>query len=381
MKNLRHDVNFARPMQRIDVRRLHSFFIFVFAIFLLSGCKNPNSANSHAALPGVNIPGVRRSMDDIRPQATFPVEGKPDWMVVTDDAVWVASANVNHVVLLDPATNLPGAIVTIAEPCSGLAAGFGSIWVPSCGAHNLVRFDSQTGKIQAEIPASPAESEGGIAVGAGSVWMATDKKGVLARIDPETNRVIAEIVVPSGSYAPTFADGAIWITSTDHNLLTRVDTQTNQVITSISVGPKPRFLTVGAGSVWTLNQGDGTISRVDTRTSAVTATIAAGIPGAGGEIAFGEDSVWATMMQVPITRIDPQKNAVARQWFGKGGDSIRVGHGSVWLTDLFHGVVWRIDADQLKRGVPRWIIGIILAVVFVAYALLFWRRRMKSAVR
>jgi virginiamycin B lyase len=138
---------------------------------------------------------------------------------------------------------------------------------------------------------------------------------------------------------------------------------------------------VGAGSVWTLNQGDGTISRVDTKTNTLTATIAAGIPGAGGEIAFGEGFVWATVRQVPITRSDPEKNAVVRQWFGNGGDSIRVGHGSVWLTDLFHGVVWRIDADQLKRGVPRWIIGAILAVVFLAYSLLFWRRRIRRAVR
>jgi hypothetical protein len=55
-------------------------------------------------------------MEEIRPQATFAVEGRPDWMVVTDDAVWVASANVNHVVRLDAATNRPGTIVTVAEP-------------------------------------------------------------------------------------------------------------------------------------------------------------------------------------------------------------------------------------------------------------------------
>jgi len=87
------------------------------------------------------------------------------------------------------------------------------------------------------------------------------------------------------------------------------------------------FLTVGAGSVWTLNQGDGTISRVDMKTNRLVATIAAGIPGTGGEIAFGEGSVWATVFEVPMTRIDPASNAVAQQWVGPGGDSIRLGHG------------------------------------------------------
>jgi virginiamycin B lyase len=357
----------------------HCFYFLVIAIFLLSGCGKGNPTNSHAAPPGVNIPGVRRSMADIRPQATFTVEGRPDWMVVTDDAVWVASSDVNHVVRLDPVTNRPDMIVTVAEPCSGLAYGFGSVWVPSCGAHNLVRFDSHTGKIQAEIPATPANSEGGITVGDGSVWMAIDKKGVLARIDPQTNQVIARIAIPSGSYAPAFADGAIWITSTEHNLLTRVDAQSNEVVLSIPVGPKPRFLTMGAGSVWTLNQGDGTISRVDTKTNTLVASIPVGIPGAGGEIAFGEGSVWATVIQIPISRIDPVNNSVVQQWFGKGGDSIRVGHGSVWLTDLTHGTVWRLNPDQLGRGIPLWVFVAIISFVFAVYALLFLRRRLKRA--
>jgi virginiamycin B lyase len=285
-------------------------------------------------------------MVDVHAQATFAVEGEPDWMVVTDDAVWVASSNVNHVVRLDAATNRAGIVLDIKKPCSGLAAGFGSLWVPSCRAHSLVRVDLSTGKIQAEIPLGPADSEGGITVGAGSVWMATDKRGVLARVDPKTNKLQAEITIPSGSYAPAFADGAVWVTSTEHNLLIQVDPQTNKVAAAIPIGPQPRFLTVGAGSVWTLNQGDGTISRVDTKTSKLVATIAAGIPGTGGEIAFGEGAVWATVFQIPMTRIDPATNTVTQQWAGAGGDSIRVGHGSIWLTDYAHSVVWRLSPKQ-----------------------------------
>jgi virginiamycin B lyase len=286
-------------------------------------------------------------MTELHPQASFAVEGDPDWMTVTEDAVWVTSSRVNHVVRLDANTNQPGVIVAVNEPCSGLAAGFGSVWAPSCGAHKLVRIDSRSGKIQAAVPVGPADSEGGIAVGAGSVWMTTDKKGLLARVDPETNKVVAKIAIPSGSYATAFADGAVWITSTDHNLLTRVDPQSNRVTASIPIGPQPRFLTVGAGSVWTLNQGDGTISRVDTKSNQLVATIQVGIPGTGGEIAFGEGSAWTTVLQIPISRIDPATNTVIKQWAGAGGDSIRIGHGSVWLTDLAHGKVWRLDLKQL----------------------------------
>ena len=70
-------------------------------------------------------------------------------------------------------------------------------------------------------------------------------------------------------------------------------------------------------------------------------------PAAGGEIAYGEGSVWATLLGFPITRIDPATNKVVQQWTGKGGDSIRVGFGSVWLTELDAGVVWRLDPAEL----------------------------------
>ena len=345
-------IHHPRSQKKAAMKTFHHLFCcyYLFASLLavlIYGTTEAQSPTPDPPRPGVSTPGVRRAMADVHPLATFEVEGSPDWMVISDDAVWVTSASANHVVRLDAKTNRPTTIVTVSKPCSGLAAGFGSIWIPSCGSQQLVRVDPQTGKTQAEIPVSPADSEGGIAVGAGSVWMASDKKGVLSRIDPQTNRVAAQITIPSGSFAPAFADGAVWITSTEHNLLTRVDPQSNKATTSIPIGPQPRFLTVGAGSVWTLNQGDGTISRVDTKSNKLVATIEVGIPGTGGEIAFGDGSVWATVFQIPMSRIDPATNAVVRQWTGLGGDSIRVGHGSVWLTDLAHGKVWRLDPKQL----------------------------------
>ena len=334
-------------MKVIAMRFLRDTLFALLMAELTSGAVLAQSgAQADPPRRGVSTPGVRRDMADLHPLATFAVEGSPDWMVVTDDAVWVTSSSVNHVVRLDAKTNQPTTIVTVRQPCSGLAVGFGSLWVPSCGSHSLVRMDPATGRVQAELPIGPADSEGGITIGAGSVWMARDKKGILARIDPQANRVAAEITVPSGSFAPAFADGALWITSTEHNLLTRVDPQSNQAVTSIPVGPQPRFITTGAGSVWTLNQGDGTISRVDTKSNKLIATIEAGIPGTGGEIAFGEGSVWATVFQIPLTRIDPATNSVVQQWWGKGGDSIRLGHGSIWLTDLAHAKVWRLDPKQ-----------------------------------
>jgi virginiamycin B lyase len=294
---------------------------------------------------GVASAGVQRPIEALPKAATFTVEGQPDWMAMTADAVWVSSADVNHVTRLDARTNTVATVVTVKSPCSGLVADHGTLWIPSCGDHSLVKVNAETGAVQATLPMGPADSEGGIAAGVGSIWIVT-ADGELTRIDTATNRVTVKIRIPTGSFNPLFANGSVWVSSNTGNALVRVDPATNTVVSSTPIGPRPRFLTAGAGSIWVLNQGDGSVSRVDATTGMLLATIPAGIPGHGGEIAFGAGSVWVTVIEFPLTQIDPASNKVVAQWRGAGGDSVRFGHGSVWLTDLLGGKIWRIDVPK-----------------------------------
>ena len=297
--------------------------------------------------PGVSTPGVKREMTTITPQAVFTTGGTPDWQVVTDDAVWVSNGPTNTLHRMDVKTNqLAEPIAVGKRPCSGLAAGFGSIWVPNCADKTVSRVDMKTNAVVATVAAPPAESEAGIATSEDAVWLVTDATGKLSRIDPKTNAVVATVDVPAGSASVIYGDGAIWVTTPKTNMLTRVDPKSNKVTDSIETGPGPRFATFGGGAVWTLNQGDGTVSRVDVKTRKVVANIELGVPGTGGEIAYGLGHVWATVFQIPITEIDPATNTVVRQWTGPGGDSIRVAHGSVWLSNLREHNVWRIDPSK-----------------------------------
>ena len=297
--------------------------------------------------PGVKAPGVQRDMSTLTPLAVFPVEGVPDWQVVTEDAVWVSNGPKNSLHRLDPKSNTVVAAIDVGKkPCSGLAAGFGSIWVPNCVDKTVSRVDIATNKVVATIPVGPAESEGGIAASSDAIWLPSDKTGVLSRIDPKTNEVVASIKIAAGSPSAVYGDGAIWVSSTEESVVTRVDAKTNEVTDKIPVGPKPRFLTFGGGSVWTLNQGDGTVTRIDTKKRKSVATIEVGVPGTGGEIAYGEGYIWLTVFQIPLTQIDPKTNTVVKQWVGPGGDAVRVGHGSVWLSNLRQQNLWRIDPKQ-----------------------------------
>ena len=234
--------------------------------------------------------------------------------MVTDDAVWVAATNPYALRRIDPATNKIVATVPLSgEACSGLAFGFGSIWAWICGVKpGLARIDVAKNAASALLPISPAGEEGGIAASADSVWMVTDKAGTLTRIDPLTNYVRQRIVIPPSSYNPIFSDGIVRVNSVESNVLTAVDAESGKTLESIHVGPKPRFLTSGSDSVWTLNQGDGSISRVDEKSRRVSVTLQAGIPGSGGDITFGTGSVWASVFDIPVTRIDAKTNRVVK---------------------------------------------------------------------
>lgn len=299
-------------------------------------------------LPGVKE--VQKPMDAVKPEAVFPVPGVPDWTIATPDAVWVSNKPKGTVSRLDAKTNTVSATVEVGkQPCSGIAYGFGSIWAPLCGDKALARVDAKSGKLLATIPVGPADTEGGITCSKDAVWLATGAGDKVARIDPKTNKLVAEVPVAAGSFTTDFGEGAVWVTQSKGNLLTRIDPKSNKVTDTIEVGPNPRFLTVGEGFVWTLNQGDGTVTKVDPKTRKPVATIQVGVPGPGGEISAGGGSVWLTVFQIPISRIDAKTNQVVSQFAGPGGDAILFAHGSIWLSNLREQNLWRLDPAKLVK--------------------------------
>lgn len=320
----------------------------VILIVLLFGVSCSMAESKFPKRTGVADLSVRIPIQKLVPEAIFQVPGHPDWLAI-DEHAWVSSAPSNLVARMDPKSDKVAALIAVGkEPGNGLAIGFGSVWVPNCGDSTLTRIDVKTGVVTTTFPMTFASSEGGIAVGAGSVWVLTDDRSTLARLDPTNNTIVAEIRVPKGSYAVAFGENGVFVTSSKENVLTRIDPKNHRIVETTKVGPSPRFLAVGEGAVWTLNQGDGSISKVDLKSNKVVATINAGIPGEGGEIAVGEGSVWATSFEYPITRIDPLQNKVVQQFFGPGGDAIRVGQGSVWLSNLREGNVWRMDPRRIE---------------------------------
>jgi streptogramin lyase len=293
-----------------------------------------------------------RPIGELVPQAILHLGKTADWVVVTPDAVWVGSTGPNAVHRIDPVHNKIAATVRLAgEPCAGMTAGFDSLWIPLCGKpQTLARVDLKSNALTAVYPVGPAAAEGGIAASTDSVWLVLDSDGKLARIDPRSGAVRQVVRVPPGSFNPLYRDGLVWVTRAEGAEITSVDATEGKVVASIRTGPGPRFLAGGDGKVWTLNQGDGSLTRIDTRDAGSTRTIALGTPGHGGDIALGGGMVWTTMPKIPLTAVDAATGAVICQWTGPGGDSLSIGHGSIWLTDYNAGTISRIDlSDALAR--------------------------------
>ncbi|MCK1481211.1 hypothetical protein IVB25_00105 [Bradyrhizobium sp. 193] len=290
-----------------------------------------------------NVAAVQRPIAKLPIAAKINIPGSPDWVAIGADAVWISNADTNSLARIDPAINAVAKTIPVGRrPCSGLAVGFGAVWSPSCTDRRLDRVSEQAAALELHIPTTVGDSEGGIAAGEGAVWMVADRHGSLHRIDPALNKIAGSVKLAEGSFVPVVGAGAVWVSSTERNLVSRVDPGALNVVVEISVGPGPRFMACTTTDVWVLNQGDGTVSRIDIATNHVVATIDAGVPGQGGDISVGEGFVWVTMINIPLTQIDPATNKVVAQYVGKGGDALRIGHGAAWMCSFFLQEVWRV---------------------------------------
>ena len=292
-----------------------------------------------------NLKAVQRPISKlpIAAKIKIPGPGSPDWVGIGANAVWISNAGTDSLARIDPSTNKIVKIVPVSRrPCSGIAIGFGAVWSPSCKDGRVDRVNPQSNAVEAHIPTSIGDSEGGIAAGAGAVWLAADDQGTLIRINSALNKIDGKVKLASGSFVPVVGAGSVWVSSSDHNLVSRIEPTQLSVVAEIPVGRKPRFMASTDTDVWVLNQDDGTVSRIDTATNRVVATIDAGVPGPGGDISVGEGFVWVTMIDIPLTQIDPVTNKVVVQFVGEGGDALRIGHGAAWMCSFRLEEVWHV---------------------------------------
>jgi len=295
---------------------------------------------------GIRTPGVQIPFASLKPEATFQTPDRPDWIFFST-ALFVPEKD--HLDKIDVKSNKAGdPVAGLNKPCGGMVSAFGSLWVPACGDGSLARIDSKTFKVTATIASGTADVKGSIAASADSIWLLTDSKTTLSRIDPDQNAVVGEMRVPAGCSGLTFGESALWLACPNENKVLRINPATNLVEKVIDVATHPMALAVGATSIWVLCEKDGKVDRIDPKTNKVSKSIEFDVPGAKGAIAFGEGAVWVTLTGFPLTRIDPQSETVAQQFFGPGGGgAILITPGAIWLSNPDAGTLLRIDPKRV----------------------------------
>ena len=145
-------------------------------------------------------------------------------MIASSRAVWVALANANSIVRVDPATNSVVATVRMGyPPCGFLAIDETAVWsTGGCGGDVVARVDSRTNRLTTRLAdVFPV----GIEVAFGSVWVADEGSGNIDQIDPHTGRLVARLHVVGLPVRLGVGFGSVWVDD-DNGRVLRIQPKT-----------------------------------------------------------------------------------------------------------------------------------------------------------
>ncbi len=297
---------------------------------------------------GVKTPGIQIPFETLKPEAELSVEN-PGWITIGDTII-VENRSQDAVARIDPKTNkLLDPILGLKQPCAGAVVAFGSLWVPSCGAQTLTRYDTKTSKLSATVSAGVADVPQGLVATSDSIWLITDSKTTLSRIDPAGNNVVGEVRLPASCNSVSFGETSLWVTCPADNRVYRVNPATNLVENRIETSAGPRSVAFLDGSVWVLCEKDGKIDRIDPKTNKVLRSIELSVPNAGGNLVAAGGFLWITQTGFPLSRIEPanEKERVAQQFWGDGGGALSATANAIWLSNSSKRTVMRLDPKRV----------------------------------
>ncbi len=248
------------------------------------------------------------------------------------------------------------AAVEVGQRPTGMAFGFGSVWVTNSTDGSVSRIDRRGGN---SVPISVGASPSGVAVGAGAVWVANSGDATVSKIDPATSRR-DDIRVRPGPTGIVVAFGSVWVTNALDATVTEIDPDTNKVKKVVPVGAGPTGIASGAGYLWVTNQGDDTVTRFDPDTYVADSAINVGTAPAG--IAVADGAAWvANNLEGSLSRIDVENLRVTVRTLDEDGGAygVAASEGNVWVSNEYAGTLMRVTARTFRladtvrlRGAP-----------------------------
>jgi DNA-binding SARP family transcriptional activator len=252
----------------------------------------------------------------------------------------------NSVAVLDPTTGRITADVPIGGQPVAMALGGGSLWVANADDQTVIRIDPKTRKVEDTL-GGLGTNLSDLAFAFGSLWVAGGNDGTLMRIDPRTGGInqvdlaLARGAVPQPVFLVATGAGSVWITR--GNQVLQIDPKNDEVMTRTNVF-RPQGLGVGAGSAWATTE-DEHVVRIDPRRGEKIVdqdlSLSTYFP-----FLYGR-SLWLIAAETPplVLRLEPgtlaQQGVI--QFPKQFPFDLAGGEGAVWTVDHDGGLVWRID--------------------------------------
>ena len=250
---------------------------------------------------------------------------------------------------------LAGALLVTAATAATLEllGGARSATLASAPAESVALISPKSEQLRAAFPVGGSPTS--VAVGAGAVWVINADDQTVTRIDEQTHavRTFGTGGVPAEIAA---GDGSLWVGNG-----TRAPGSVGPVVTAVSrfsseadaplarpvtlpsrgpvMGAVANGIAVSAQGVWAVNP-DLTISRIDPASNKIVQHIS-DVMALG--IATGAEGTWVFGPDRTVARLSPSGGrAQSIQLAASDLSSIAVGDGSVWVTDPYQGLLWRV---------------------------------------
>jgi DNA-binding beta-propeller fold protein YncE len=243
-------------------------------------------------------------------------------------------------------------ITKVGEMPTGIAQGFGKLWVTDRRLGTLTSIDPITRATRSTVVGT---GPSGVATGYGAVWVTDFSSDTLVRIDP-TRLTMTRAATGSGPTAVAIGPDGIWVTSVVRGIAQLIDARSLKVLATIPVGYGPTGIAVDARNVWVVNTLDRTVVRIDAGTKRLIGRpIDVGAGAVGVTTGFGR--IWvASSSAGTVDVIDPTTDEVRRLKVddvslpGQGPIALTVAAGRIWVANNHDKTIRSIEPSSYAIG-------------------------------
>ena len=189
-----------------------------------------------------------------------------------------------------------------------------------------------------------------------AAWLLLPGKQRLVRIDLATRKQTTAVNFPWFPGRITTSGNSVWVTQDNGPEVWNIDAASGKVARRVTMrdGFSEGGIAYGNGSLW-LASGTGVV-RVDPRSGRIQHRFPIEGTSGGMRIVFADGAVYAGRPgNGAVAKIDPAANLITHRTVLHGWVSdLAVGGGSVWVSVVPDGVVYRLSEDDLSvRGNPE----------------------------